>query len=279
MDTNEKPVDIKRLIASKNKFLANIIPGFLYHKLGKLLHVDSINQLLTENKDKLGVDFADAMIKHFNVKVVLEGTENINPDGRYIIAGNHPLGGMDGIALISTVGNISNKGIIFPVNDVLWMLENLRPVFARINKFGSNRDNIQTLKETFAGEKTVLYFPAGLCSRKQKNGTICDLEWKSTVISQARRNKRDIIPVFVDALNTPRFYNIAYNRKKWGIKFNIEQLFLVDECYKYNNKQLHLIFGEPIPYSYWDKSHTDLEWAEILKQKVYALKPLNFNRD
>jgi putative hemolysin len=158
------------------------------------------------------------------------------------------------------------------VNDVLYALVNLHSVFVAINKYGRNSSNTQNLADAFAGEKLILYFPAGLCSRKQKNGEIRDLEWKSTVITQARKNRRDIIPTYIDAYNSKRFYNWAYWRKKLGIKVNIEQLFLVDEVYKFTGKPINITFGKPIPYSTFDKRYSDKKWAELLKQHVYDLK-------
>jgi 1-acyl-sn-glycerol-3-phosphate acyltransferase len=226
--------------------------------------------MMAANKDKFGVDFADGLISYFTTPIVVEGIENLKAGERQIVASNHPLGGMDGVALISSVGHL-DPNIVFPVNDALYMLKNLHSVFARINKYGSNRDNVKNLLEMFSGDKTVLFFPAGLCSRKQKGGIIKDLEWKSTIISQARKNKRDIVPTFIAAKNSNRFYNIAKYRKKLGIKVNIEQLLLVDEGFKNAAKPINIIFGKPIPYTFWDKSKTDAEWAEILKEMVYKL--------
>jgi putative hemolysin len=117
-----------------------------------------------------------------------------------------------------------------------------------------------------------LFFPAGLCSRRQKIGEIRDLDWKSTAITQARKNQRDIIPTYIDAYNSNRFYNRAYWRKKLRIKVNIEQLFLVDEMYNFDGKPIKITFGKPIPYNTFDKRFNDRKWAELLKQHVYELK-------
>ena len=52
-----------------------------------------------------------------------------------------------------------------------------------------------------------------------------------------------------------------------------------DEEYKNNfsdvieeGKKIKLIFGRPIPYETFDKSHSHQEWANILKKHVYGLK-------
>jgi 1-acyl-sn-glycerol-3-phosphate acyltransferase len=266
-----KTIDLKKFIASKSPKLAKLLPKFVYKWLNKLLHVDQVNEFLHVNRDYQGIDFATQIVKSFNPKLSVVGTENITTDGRFLVAANHPLGGLDGVALISTVGQI-RPDVLFPVNDILMLLVNLRPVFVGVNKYGGNSEHMQSLTDAFKGENTILYFPAGLCSRRQKNGKISDLNWKSTVITQARKNQRDIIPTYIDAQNSKRFYNWAYWRKKLGIKVNIEQLFLVDEMYNFDGKSIKIIFGKPIPYSTFDKRFNDKKWAEFLKQHVYDLK-------
>ncbi|MDR0437998.1 MAG: glycerol acyltransferase [Bacteroidales bacterium] len=270
-DEMPKTVDLKKFITSKSPKLGRFLPKFVYNWLNRLLHVDQVNEFLHVNRDYQGVDFATQIIKSFNPDLTAVGTENISNDGRFLVAANHPLGGLDGVALISTVGQI-RPDVLFPVNDILTLLVNLQPVFVGINKYGGNSSNAKSLTDAFAGESVILFFPAGLCSRRQKKGVISDLEWKSTVITQARKNQRDIIPTYIDARNSNRFYDWAYWRKKLGIKVNIEQLFLVDEMYNFDGKPIKIIFGKPIPYSTFDKRFNDRKWAALLKQHVYDLK-------
>ena len=117
----------------------------------------------------------------------------------------------------------------------------------------------------------MLFFPAGLCSRKQKDG-ICDLEWKKSFITKARAHKRDIIPCYINGRNSDWFYNLARIRTFFGIKANIEMLYLVDEMFKQRDKEIVITFGKPISYTIFDKKKTDLSWAQILKTHVYSLE-------
>lgn len=265
-------VDLKKFITSKSPTLAKILPGFIYRWLNKVLHVEEVNEFLHINRDFQGVDFATQIISSFSPELTVSGTEHIPSTGRFLVASNHPLGGLDGVALISVVGQIRSD-VLFPVNEILNLLVNLRPVFVGVNKFGSGSlSTTKSLTEAFAGDRLILFFPAGLCSRRQRNGEICDLEWKSTVITQARKNQRDLIPTYIDAYNSNRFYNWAYWRKKLGLKINIEQLFLVDEMYHFKGKPLSITFGRPISYKVFDHRFDDKEWAALLKQHVYDLK-------
>lgn len=269
-------IDIEKIFKQKLPKLANKLPGFVFRYLKKILHQDDINGLLLRADGMSGLPFVTEAMKEFNTTVVAEGLEHIKEEGRYIVAANHPIGGLDGIALIDTVGKI-RPDVITPVNDFLLFVPNLRPLFIPVNKLGSNADNIKIFNETFAGERTICYYPFGLCSRKQK-GKIIDLEWKKTFITKAKTYHRDIIPTHISGRNSDFFYNLSNIRKKLGIKVNIEMLFLVNEFYKQKNKTLTISFGKPIPWQTFDNRYTDSEWAMKLRNFSYNL-PGNCEQD
>lgn len=266
-----KFIDLEQIIKNKNPRLLKIIPKFLINYLKKTIHQDEINDALQKYKNIYGLDFIKVILEErFKVNITYEGLENIDPTKRFIVASNHPLGGMDGMALMHIIGK-KKKDIVFPVNDLLMHLENLKELFIPINKHGSNAQNIAIYQQTFQSDLGILYFPAGLCSRKIK-GKIMDLEWKKTFITYAKRYQRDIIPAYTDGRNSNFFYNLANLRKFLRIKANIEMLYLVDEMFKQAGKNVHITIGKPIPYTTFDKRFTDQQWADKVKQHVYQLK-------
>jgi len=270
IEIGENFIDIERVIADKNPGLLKLLPHFLVRYLKSVIHQKELNLAIYTNRNIFGVDFLQAVFDQFGARISTAGIQNIPENGRYLIASNHPLGGLDGIALMCVVGKIRND-IVFPVNDILMNLPNIDGLFIPVNKHGSNAGNISLFEETFASDKALLYFPAGLCSRKQ-TGVISDLEWKKSFISKARKHKRDIIPTHIDGRNSNFFYNLANIRKFFGIKANIEMLYLVDEMYKQKNKHIHIVFGKPIPYQVFDKRFTDAIWADHVKTFVYSLE-------
>jgi len=262
-------IDLEKIFRDKNPKLASLLPKFFFSYLKRVIHQVELNDAIYRNREKFGVDFIVSILKEFGVKVKSKGIENLPETGRYIIASNHPLGGLDGMALMQETGT-KRKDFLFPVNDLLMNLPNLKQLFIPVNKHGSNAENIRLFNETFESDVLLLYFPAGLVSRKQK-GKIIDLEWKKTFLSKAIQYKRDVIPVHIDGRNSDFFYNFANLRKLLRIKANIEMLYLVDEMYKQKDKTVTITFGKPVPYQIFDKRHTKVEWAGIIKQNVYAL--------
>ena len=265
-------IDLKKILAAKAPKLLK--HPWLVRRIQKLLHEDDINRILSTYGHLQGVEFVQAVVKDFNLNVIVQGEENLKSVERPLVASNHPLGGLDGIALIGTVGNFFKEPLT-PVNDFLMFIKNLQPIFIPVNKAGKSvankEENYRLFNETFAGDHAVCYFPFGLCSRKTKGGKIMDLDWKKTFIAKAKEYHRDIVPTHIDGRNSNFFYNLARLRKWLKIKVNIEMAFLPDEFFKQRNKTLTITFGKPIPWQTFDSRFTDAQWAEKLRCYSYNL--------
>ncbi|MCG8579552.1 MAG: 1-acyl-sn-glycerol-3-phosphate acyltransferase, partial [Bacteroidales bacterium] len=222
-----------------------------------------------------GIEYAEAIVANFGSRYEIQGEENIPKDGRFVFVGNHPLGGMDGMVFVAAVGRYF-QNLKFPVNDILMNLTNLRDIFLPINKHGGHsRSAAKAIEDAYASDCQMLMFPAGLVSRKGKKNIIKDLEWKPSFIKKAKAHNRDIIPVHISGRNSNRFYNLANWRKKLGIKANIEMLYLVDELYLQRNKTITITFGKPIKISDVKTTHKAKDWAQKIKDEVYALSKIN----
>ena len=174
---NKKFVDVERIIASKNEKLLKRLPGFVIAYLKRILHQDEINQIIEENKDLHNEAFCTEITDRFNLKLEPLGVENISLDKGAIFVVNHPLGGMDAMALVTVLSKYRTD-IKFIVNDILLTLENMKGLFVGVDKHGNNvKQSLQAVDALFASEKAVFIFPAGLVSRKV-DGDIIDLDWK-----------------------------------------------------------------------------------------------------
>lgn len=269
-DLDNNFIDVERLIASKSKRALRLTPNFIIAFLKRIVHQDYLNNFLKIHKNKMGLDFVRTILDEFEIKITVEGLEHIDLTKKCIIAANHPIGSLDGLALMDVVGKV-RKDIIFPVNDLLMSVPNLKPLFIPINKHGSNNENVRIIDNAFASNVLMLYFPAGLVSRRRKK-VIEDLEWKKTFIRKSRDYKRDIIPAYIEGRNSSFFYSLANWRARLGIKMNIEMLFLADEMFKQKSNEIRITFGEPIPYQTFDRKKKDNDWAKLVKQQVYAIR-------
>ncbi len=268
---NFKPINIRDLFMDKTPSLAKWIPGFVYRLLSRILRIDFMNYpILYEHGYKKNVEFARASIEAFNVSLDVKGRENLPVDGRFIFVANHPLGGFDGMMIISELCRTYSSLKVL-VNDLLMNVKNMDGIFVPINKHGSQAmDNVRRINAIFESDQQVMSFPAGLVSRRSR-GVIRDGEWQKSFITKARQTKRDVIPIHVTGRNSSFFYNLANIRKFLGIKANLEMFFLPNESYKHRNKHFVITFGSPIPHETFDSRHTPLEWAQLVKMYTYSL--------
>jgi 1-acyl-sn-glycerol-3-phosphate acyltransferase len=263
-------IDVKAVINAKNPALAKAIPAFVINYLKRVLRQDGLNEFLTAAGHLKDAEFIEAGLNFFKIKYKVFGSQNIPTAGRYIFVSNHPLGGLDGLVFMFELSKYFSD-IKFPVNDILMGIENLSGIFLPINKHGAQgKEAIRSLEAAYASDSQILYFPAGLCSRK-KHGIIKDLEWHKSFISKAIQHKRDVVPAFFSGRNSDFFYNLSNIRKFLGIKANIEMLYLPDELFKQTGKEISLVFGKPIPWQTFDNSKSPLEWAGWVKSRSYEL--------
>ena len=263
----------KRIPSRKQKF----IPGFLYGALSRLIHQDELNEMLRIGYPSQGSEFSRKVLEHLDIEVTVEGAENLPAkDRRVVFASNHPLGGLDGIALIAVLGQrYGDENIRFLVNDLLMNVEPLGTVFLPINKYGSQaRAAAEAINAEYASDRQIVIFPAGLVSRLHPGGEVHDLKWQKAFVQKAIENDRDIIPVRFVALNRKRFYRLAKWRKKLGIKVNIEQATLPAELCASRGKRFRIIIGQPVSVSELRASGKSFpQLAEDLRAAIYRLSP------
>ena len=264
-------IDLDDIIRTRAGKKARYIPGFLINGLKRLIHQDFINEYLRQGY--VGVDFCEHTLAYLDVKVKVDGLENISDLSRkYTFVSNHPLGAIDGVTLGMVLGRHYDGKIKYLVNDLLMNLKGLAPLCIPINKLGKQARNFpQMVENAFRSDDQVIMFPAGICSRRMKDGSIRDLAWSKTFIVKSVAARRDVVPIHFIGQNSDRFYSIAEWCKRLHRKFNLAMLFLPDEMYRSRHGEYRVVIGKPIPWSTFDKSKSPQQWAQEVKEKVYKL--------
>lgn len=161
-------------------------------RLKRLVHEERLNHGLELFGDKQGLAFVEAAIEHLQLDIDIRGESQVPTDDRFLVVANHPLGGLDSLALLSVIGK-TKPNLQFLANDLLLSIDDLKDLFLPVNKHGSNRANSKRYRQAFASDSTLLHFPAGLCSRRQ-HGQIRDLPWQKSFVGIAQRYSRSILP-------------------------------------------------------------------------------------
>lgn len=265
----KKFIDVDKVLTEKAPGLKKWMPRFILNWLKRKLHEDEINQIMNELNDVYGIEYNNKGLEKLGAKVISTNNHHIPKTGGIILAANHPLGGLDGMAFVKTIGEV-RPDVHFVVNDVLKNLKNYGDVFIGINKIKSTSPaSLRTIESVLLTDDAIAFFPAGLVSRKQ-NGVIRDLEWKKSFVTQAIDHKRKIVPAFIEGENSKFFYRFANFRKRIGIKANIEMLFLPDEMFKQRGHTIKVHFGKAFEASILDNRRSHKEWGEFIKQYIYS---------
>ena len=266
-------IDLRKVIASKSKRFGRLVPNFVVRYLERIIHIREINEMLSKYSEYEGVEFATKVLEELNVSADIKYASGAKPeDGKkYLFVSNHPLGGLDGLILISELGKRFGD-IKFVVNDFLMNIKPLEKVFIPVNKVGGmTREYSRQINNLYLSDSVILYFPAGICSRLVK-GEVTDLKWQTSFYKKALESDREIVPVHFNGRNSAFFYRLAKVRKFIGLKFNIEMLFLPEEMFKQRNSRFEVVVGVPDkPKKY--SCRTELEkLCEEIRDKVYSLK-------
>ena len=248
----------------KSNWIKTPILGFLR----KLTHEDEINAFLEDNQDLVGFDFIEQVLSHFNFSYSIShrDRQNIPATGRVVIVANHPLGALDGLALLRLVGEV-RRDVKIVVTDILMnfnAVEGLLLPVDNLNK-STQKSSIEDILSSLNNDEAVIVFPAGEVSRIRPNG-VRDSKWTSGFLSFAKKTNSPILPMFVGARNSSLFYSTSMVYKP------LAGMLLAHEIFNKKSKTINIKVGEPIAYQQIDRLPlVKKEKVKLLRRHLYRL--------
>lgn len=272
-DRNDYLLDINKILGPE---MSKKLPRFAINFLKKRIHQDQINYLIQTTEHYHGVGFFKAALDYVGITYRIRGIENIDPEKRYLFVGNHPLGGPEALIIGSVFSEIFGDGFKVPVNHILANLKPLSEFFVPVRVYSSkqSRELGNQIAEMFQSDSQVLVFPAGLCARKIK-GKVTEMPWKKMFVTQAKRYERDVVPMHISGFNSKKFFFLSRLSMLLKLKFNLGMLLLVDELFNKKGQEFVITIGKPVPYTTFDKSKTDMQWAAEMQNQVKKLSEGN----
>jgi len=268
MDT----LNVQEMIEAKKPGFFNKYPSFvnriILRFLNWLLHIEDANEFIRKHKDKKDFEFIEEIFEFLDFSYLLTSRDRqrIPSEGKLVIVANHPLGALDGLAILKAVGEI-RPDVKVVVNDVLASISQLSDLFLPYNIFSARaqRQRVSQIVRAFSNEEAVVFFPSAEVSRL-KASRVVDGYWYNGPIYFAQKYEVPILPIFVKSRNTIWFYLISSLHKKYSM------FLLPREVFKKRGKNLRLKIGDPIPVRYLKQSplHPNL-LTKMLKKHVYKL--------
>ncbi|MDW8849008.1 hypothetical protein SD960_02810 [Flavobacterium sp. MMLR14_040] len=265
-------------LISKEKFseaagLSKIpIPG-LSSYLMKVMKINDLNTMVKEAGNLEGADFANYALTKIGVKVKYDATEllNIPSKGAFIVVANHPYGGIESLALLSTIAKI-RPDTMYMGNFLLKEIPNLEKCIIAVNPFENvqNSASITGLKMTFKALSEgipVAIFPAGeVSSYDFKTSKITDPEWHPVVGKIISKANVPILPIYFHG-NNGFFFSMLKS-----IHPMLQTSKLISEMFNKQGHELKMTIGKAIFLSQTKDKAADLLMLQNLRSKLYALK-------
>ena len=236
--------------------------------LKRLIHETEINDFLTKNDDARGIEFIDRVFDYFNFSYTVSERDrrNIPALGRVVIFANHPIGSLDGLAILKLVSEV-RPDVKIVANDMLNNFAALKDLFIPLDNMtgGSPRKSYKQVMSALEHEEAVIVFPAGEVSRAHPTG-VKDTRWRPGFLNFARRAQAPLLPIHINAKNSLLFYGASLVYKPLGTAL------LAREMFKQHSRIIKFRIGEPIPaqHLFADGVH-DRTLVSRLKKHLYKI--------
>ena len=236
--------------------------------LRKLTREQEINAFLREHQGQRGIDFIDRIFEYFNFNYSVSQRErsNIPAQGRVVIIANHPIGSLDGLALLRLVSEV-RKDVKIVANDMLMAFEPLHDLFLPLDNMtrGAYKQSYKNILQALNEEQAVIIFPAGEVSRASPAG-IRDGKWHSGFLHFARKTKAPLLPIFVSAKNSLLFYSASMLFKP------LATALLAHEMFNKRSAEIKFRVGEMIPRHALESDQlADKALVKRLKKHLYKI--------
>ncbi|MEM1110532.1 MAG: GNAT family N-acyltransferase [Pseudomonadota bacterium] len=213
-------------------------------------------------------DFVEAVLRYFDFGLRLQERERARiPDsGRVVIVANHPIGSLDGLALLDLVREV-RPDVRVVADEVLAEIKPLQSLLLPVHNMGgvTPRDNLRNIRRHLDMEGALIIFPAGEVSRLGPKG-IKDGAWQSGFVKIARAAKAPILPIYVAGRNSMLFYSISFLARP------LSTLWLVREMFKQSHSVVDARVGNPVPHHIYEGvGASPKRLAALFRKHVYRL--------
>lgn len=240
----------------------------LTRALRLLCHEGEFQQFAATYPHLRGFDFVEQVLDYFQFSFATRDKERerIPARGRVVIIANHPIGSLDGLALLKLVRQVRPDAKVV-ANEILAAVAPLAPLLLPVDNMNgaTPRRNLEAILQHLKDDGALIVFPAGEVSRLGTKG-VRDGKWQPGFLRIAGACNAPILPVFVDGRNSAFFYALSFLARP------ISTLWLVREMFKHARNCVDIRIGQPVPFdSYQRVTVSPREKAQLFRRHVYRL--------
>mgnify|MGYP000082517984 FL=1 len=257
-------IDVRKIIEEKipdfYKRLPETVAKLFELLISKILKVKELNKIFEIYHDKYNFEFIDSFFEYINFKSIVstEDIKKIPAKGKLVCIANHPLGALDGLALLQTVGKV-RKDVKIIANNILLNLDFLKELFLPVDSLSKKiqKTSINLIIDSLKRDEAIIIFPGASVARLTLAG-IRDYHWKDGAFKFALKYNAPILPFYVSGKNSMMFYFANFIHTK------LPNLLLAREILKKSNKSIELKVGELIEPENLKKRNLNIETIKQL---------------
>ncbi len=236
--------------------------------LRRLLHEQIFLDFAERYPHVQGIDFVSQVLDFFSFSyLVSESDRDKVPEaGKLVIIANHPIGSLDGLALLKLVHDI-RPDVKVVANDLLMSLKPLRSLLlpVRVLTGVSTKQHIRGITRALEADEAIIMFPSGEVSRLGFSG-VRDSAWQQGFLKIAQRSKAPILPVHIGGHCSVPFYLASLIVKP------LSTLMLVGQMMHQRQKRIEIKIGSPIAFhSYSRLPIRNKEKVALFKKHLYRV--------
>ncbi len=224
---------------------------------------NKLNKLYSENSNKNGIEFIDAVLKNLDIELDIldQDIDRIPKTGAFITISNSSIGGIEYLLLLKLIllKRPDFKVITEPSFHEITPLNELSiPIKEKVNFTSSD-----VVTEHLQNGNPIGIFPAMGQSKTYSFNTISEGKWKSSIIKFIKNSKVPIVPIFFKTRRLPLNFlnNIKFSplTKSFGNKFENKP------------KKIKVRIGKPIKVKEQEEFVELPMFSRFLRVKTYAL--------
>ena len=227
-----------------------IKPRFVAALLERVLALSPLAKIYDERpKQTTSYEFLSYSLDALGITIEIKNSLNLDDiprEGPLLIVANHPLGGLEGMAIAKVVAEL-RPDLRVLTNELLRRIPEVADLFIGVDVLSSNAaaGNVGGIKQVhkhLLKDGAVLIFPAGMVAAyKLGQGRILDRCWNRLVGQLVKKYQCTSVPVYVGGRNSSYFYAAGMLHPR------LRTVLLPRQLANKKGYTLPLTFGRPIP--------------------------------
>lgn len=243
---------------------------------GWMLRLEEMNDIYGKCCDLPVDEFLPKFFETMRVDVSIDDSalDYIPTSGPVVVVANHPLGAIDGLAILMAVRRRRPDAKIIG-NSMLQRVKPFAEALIRVDPFeqdgvsGENLNGIrQTLRHVQQGNALIV-FPAGEVSSKLVKGLgPVDRRWDESIMKIIQRTSAEVVPAFISGRNSSLFY--AAGR----IHPRLRTVLLPTELLRKRDSSISISFASPVSRAIVKSASDPATLGRFLRSSVYLQSPV-----